>query len=225
MEVASLLDPSGFPIDLLDTAAVTTHIDARRKQPDAAVEGTRFANAELIGEDCREALDNLARFNLVTLDEENDRVRVHALVQRSASEHLDSAGLGMLASTVADALIEKWPDIERDTERAQLLRSNVAALIEHAGEALCKLHVHAVLWRAGRSLGECGLIEAAISHWAAMLGKAEQRLGLDHPDTLATRQTSPAGGGGGGCGRGRHRHPRSCWPTGCGCWAPTTPTP
>ena len=50
-------------------------------------------------------------------------------------------------------------------------------------------------------------------------------LGPDHPDTLTTRRNLAPGGGGRGSRPAPPPRSSSCWPTGCGCSAPTTPTP
>ncbi|MGH3972950.1 MAG: tetratricopeptide repeat protein [Pseudonocardiaceae bacterium] len=44
-----------------------------------------------------------------------------------------------------------------------------------------------MLFRAGRSLGECGLISAAVHYWTQTVTDATDALGPDHPDTLTTR--------------------------------------
>jgi Tetratricopeptide repeat len=44
-----------------------------------------------------------------------------------------------------------------------------------------------VLFRAGRSLGEAGLVIAAIAHFERLAVAATTKLGPDHPDTLTTR--------------------------------------
>jgi hypothetical protein len=46
---------------------------------------------------------------------------------------------------------------------------------------------HPVLFRAGRSLGEVGLVAAAVDYWQTMVTTATRVLGPDHPETLTTR--------------------------------------
>jgi hypothetical protein len=43
-----------------------------------------------------------------------------------------------------------------------------------------------MLWRAGESLCESGLVTAAIYYWT-QLATATEHLGPDHPDTLTSR--------------------------------------
>ena len=76
-------------------------------------------------------------------------------------------------------------------------------------------------WRgeAGDAAGAVAAFEAAAGRPAAGAGPRPPR----HPDH--PRQPAPTGGGRPGMRPARSPSSRSCWPTGCGCWAPTTPTP
>jgi Tetratricopeptide repeat len=77
--------------------------------------------------------------------------------------------------------------VERDTGYAQTLRANTAALRVHAEDHLWMPDGHVLLFRAGRSLDEAGLVKAAIAHFERLVTEATTRLGPDHPDTLTTR--------------------------------------
>jgi hypothetical protein len=70
-----------------------------------------------------------------------------------------------VAARAAAALIAIWPDVERDAQLAQLLRANTAALRSAAEDALWIPEVHAVLFRAGQSIGDAGQVGAATEHW------------------------------------------------------------
>ena len=50
-------------------------------------------------------------------------VRVHALVQRATLDSVTSGGV--LVRVAADALVQAWPVIERDTQLAQVLRAGL----------------------------------------------------------------------------------------------------
>ena len=67
----------------------------------------------------------------------------------------------------------------------QILRANTTILATRHREALWVPKRHPLLWRAGRSLGENGLVTAAIGYWTP-LAAAAQHLGPDHPHTLST---------------------------------------
>jgi hypothetical protein len=115
------------------------------------------------------------------------RVRAHALVQRATIEHLSPERVTTLVQTAAGALEQIWPDIERDPPLGQLLRANTTALTQRSATALWQPEGHPVLWRAGRSLGDSGLVSAAVGYWRQLTHTAEHMLGPDHPDTLTTR--------------------------------------
>ncbi|MDQ3154240.1 MAG: NB-ARC domain-containing protein [Actinomycetota bacterium] len=186
LQVASVLDPNGFPIDVVQTAAVISYVAAHL----ATAEGQRAPEgAALSGQDCRDALRNLARLSLLSVDPAGgpSGVRVHALVQRAAVEHLDHERVTSIVHAAASALPEVWPDIERDPQLGQVLRANTATLAGRQVDALWEPDGHPVLWRAGRSLGECGLVSAAVDYWTQMVRDADRVLGADHPDTLSAR--------------------------------------
>jgi Domain of unknown function (DUF4062)/Tetratricopeptide repeat/NB-ARC domain len=195
LELASMLDPNGFPITLIYTTAVaaylTDHRITRSEQLDRGNPDCADDDSSPVDDvQCRDALHNLARFSLLTHTPTTTRVgrvRVHALVQRAATEHLTAARLRNVAWAAADALLAVWPRIERETRLGQLLRANATSLADRAGSLLWEPTGHPVLWRTGTSLGECGLLDAAITYWTNMVATSERTLGPDHPSTLSTR--------------------------------------
>uniref|UniRef100_UPI000382B730 tetratricopeptide repeat protein n=1 Tax=Nocardiopsis alba TaxID=53437 RepID=UPI000382B730 len=150
------------------------------------------------------ALANLHRLNLIT---RNVRLReqehtepggtlvgAHQLIQRATREHTTTRPTGDSVKALADALLQVWPEVERDTSLAQQLRSNTTVLGGHhavqgrsSQEWLWEPEGHAVLFRAGRSLGEVGRVSEAESYWQRMVETAHRHLGPDHLDTLTTR--------------------------------------
>ena len=138
LELLAVLDPNGVPVDVVRTAAAAAYVAG----PGSASAGTPSTN--------------LARFSLVALDK-SDSVRVHALVQRAATEHLDQGRRHDLIRAAADALLQIWPPIERDAQLGATLRANALAVAARSDTALWVPAVHPVLKRAGHSLGERGL--------------------------------------------------------------------
>jgi hypothetical protein len=177
LELLSVLDPNGIPADLLSTDAATAYA------------ATHCATPPRDAQDLSDALHHLARLSLITLDSAAGAaaVRVHGLVQRATVEHLDPDRLGALHRAAADGLLAIWPEIERDTELGEVLRANAATLAAHAGANLWQPNGHLLLWKAGNSLGACGLLDAAIRYWAQMTSDSHRHLGPDHSDTLNTR--------------------------------------
>jgi transcriptional regulator with XRE-family HTH domain len=178
LELASLLDPAGITEDLFITPAAIAWMKDRgaRQSVDAA--------------SARDALRCLHRLSLVTLDEASSAraVRVHALVQRATSDNMLTDRLGGAVCAVAEALIQAWPDVERDRDLGEALRACAARLANHS-DPLWSLEDggHAVLFQVGKSLGEVGQPAAAAAYFEQLRSEAAARLGPDYPDTLSAR--------------------------------------
>ncbi|MFI6229623.1 tetratricopeptide repeat protein [Micromonospora echinospora] len=176
LDLAALLDPNGIPAHLFTTSAVTDHLRGLDRGDDAApVDRDAVADA----------LRNLHRLSLVTHG--GGHLRVHALVQRAARDRLTPEQLDTAARIAADALLQIWPVPERDSSTShQILYANTAALYEHRRQALLVSHGHAVLRRAGRSLGDTGHPADAMGFFVDLHTDCLRVLGPDHPHTLTT---------------------------------------
>ncbi|GIJ64481.1 FxSxx-COOH system tetratricopeptide repeat protein [Virgisporangium aurantiacum] len=176
LELAALLDPNAIPAHLLNTEPILDYCANRLDE-------------QITIEDTDDALHLLHRFSLITVDEATATIRVHALVQRAVREVIDPDHERGLAQAAADALLQQWPGIERDHTHAQPLRTSTSALHANTGPLLWNDHsgAHPVLFQAGHSLGRTGLVGDAIEYFRRLQTQAEQRLGPDHPDTLAAR--------------------------------------
>ncbi|MFD6887432.1 hypothetical protein [Streptomyces sp. NPDC059957] len=174
LQLTAMLDPNGIPEEVLTRDQALAHLAAHRTTPSGDSPG---------------ALRALHRLSLVghTPDTPHRAVRVHQLIQRAIRDPLAPDQQDQLARTAADALTAAWPDPERDTDLAQVLRANTTALTSCAGDALYRPDAHVVLDRNGRSLGEAGQVAAAIDHFHHLTDTADHHLGPDHPDTLAAR--------------------------------------
>ncbi|MFG3423352.1 tetratricopeptide repeat protein [Micromonospora sp. NPDC048063] len=176
LELAALLAPNGIPAEVFTTPATLSYFAAR-------------AGGLVEADDVTDALDNLARLSLATIDPDAGTVRVHGLLQRVVREATLTDHIAQLATTAADALQAIWPAIERDREHAQARRDNTTALHTHTGALLWSpTHgAHQVLFTAGHSLGKTGQVTAATAYFHTLHTTATERLGPDHPHTLATR--------------------------------------
>ncbi|MEU8186366.1 tetratricopeptide repeat protein [Micromonospora carbonacea] len=174
LELTALLDPNGIPAEVFITPAVLTHL-------------TAWTGVPVDNDDVTDALDNLAKLSLASIDD--GRVRVHGLLQRVVREATPTAHTAGLAVTAADALQGVWPEVERDREHAQALRDNTAILHAHIGPLLWNTAdgAHRVLFTAGDSLGETGQVRAAIDYFHTLHTTAIHHLSPDHPRTLSTR--------------------------------------
>ena len=181
LELAALLDPNGIPDTVLTSPPARGYLAARRA-------GTAHgAPAEVRKDDVRDALRVLYRLSLADHTPTAGRVRVHQLLQRTVRETHPADQRHLAARAAADALLAAWPEVERDTTLAQALRANTGTLQTVASDVLWEPDGHPVLFRAGRSLGDAGLVAVAADHFNLLRTAATHRLGPDHPDTLASR--------------------------------------
>jgi hypothetical protein len=180
LELASVLDPNGIPASVLTGPAALVYLTDRRDHEDAAPVDAEQAN---------DALHCLHRLSLANVDAGSTAhtVRVHGLVQRATREQINPDRLPVLVRAAADAVLHAWPEVERDRELGQALRANTASLQQHGRAWLWTPSPHQVLFRAGDSLGESGLVVAAVAYWEGLLRTATEELGSEHPDTLGSR--------------------------------------
>ena len=170
----ALLDPNGIPSAITTTPTVVKYLS------------TIWAVSNPVtADEAQDALAALTRLNLAT--SASGLIRVHGLVQRTTRERTHNHDINAAARAAADALLELWPDVEPGPEYAQTMRANTAALRGHAETQLWESLSHRLLFRTGRSLDNAGLVAAATAHWVGLTHDAQQRLGPDHPDTLASR--------------------------------------
>ena len=181
LSVAAVLDPNGIPNQIWSSRAVLEHVVTR-------VSG--LGPVEVSPGQVRRGLRNLHRLSLITHDPDPAAVaavRIHALVQRAALDVLADDVFAHTVRSAADALLEIWPPIERDTTFAAVLRRNAATLSTRHPSALWHPMSHHVLFRVGNSLGSAGQLTDALRHFDTVFRASEQALGLDHPDTLIAR--------------------------------------
>lgn len=196
LELASMLDPNGIPQSVLTSPPARAYLTRHRTSSAGTgneVSGSGGASADagwqVDAGDAADALHCLSRLSLAELDPAAlyREVRVHNLIQRTARESLPDGRRGPLARAAADALMAAWPDIERDTDLAQALRSSAAALDRCAPDELWQPAAHEMIFREGTSLGEAGLVAEAMAYFRSAVDLAARLLGPDHPDTLRAR--------------------------------------
>ncbi|MGB8939442.1 MAG: tetratricopeptide repeat protein, partial [Streptomyces sp.] len=183
LQLASMLDPNGIPRTVLTSPPALAHLTAHRTTPGGG------DDPDVTAEEASNALTALHRLSLIDHTPQNPQqaVRVHQLIQRATRDPLTPDQRDELARTTGDALMSAWPETERDTQLAQALRANAAALTASAEDALHRPDAHTVLYRLGHSLGEAGQAASAREHFHHLTDTTTRHLGPDHPDTLATR--------------------------------------
>jgi Tetratricopeptide repeat len=171
------------------TLAARRFLTASRDPDKQSLEHEAQDEPEVSAQDARLAVRNLHRLSLLTHDPNGGprAVRMHALTQRATLERLGPSALGTAVRAAAESLTQAWPTVENDPPLSQVLRANAAALASHHPTALWDTGAHPLLLRAGRSLGETGLVSEAVAYFTDLADQASARLGPDHPRTLATR--------------------------------------
>src|ERR1700733_7331868 len=119
LAMLAMLDPAGVP------AAVLTSTAAR-----AYIGGYSSDRAPATDQQVRGVLSSLAQVGLLTIDPSSG-IRtgcLHALVQECVRQVLPDAVRDAAAGAAAEALIQAWPDRNRDAYLDQALRDCAAAL-------------------------------------------------------------------------------------------------
>ena len=207
LTLTALLDPNGIPAAVLTAPTVLAYLTTHRG---TFPEGHAASSTDPVDADTAlHALACLHQLNLLTLNTKEPlaSVRVHALVQRATRDRLTVGQIHQVAHAAADALLFAWPEVEREPSLSQTLRDNTSTLHATSNGALWAIPTHTTRWRrltarmsrlprrkahpvllrAGESLGEAGLVEAAVRYWQDLRADAVRHLGPDHPDTLTAR--------------------------------------
>ncbi len=185
LQLASTLDGSGIPISVLTSKPALTYLADSR----AIISGSRPPLTEVSATDALGAVRSLHRLNLVDHNRSDacQTVHTHQLIQRATREALPPEARTKLASAASDSLAASWPDIDRNTRMDQALRANAETLLQVAGDKLFNPYPHVILFRLGRSLGEAGQVDLAISHFRDVAATSERINGHLHPLALAAR--------------------------------------
>ncbi|MBM7773950.1 tetratricopeptide (TPR) repeat protein [Actinokineospora baliensis] len=176
LAVMSLLDPNGIPLSVLTADPVLKYLSTGSGQ-------------EVNAETASRALGCLARLNLITVDTEvaGTNARVHALIQRATRDQVLEDRIPVLTQVAADALVDSWPTIERDSALGARLRANTATLAEYGEGLLDDTGTHSVLFRAGSSLGRAGQVHTAVAYHRDLLSRIHHHLGSEHSDAFDAR--------------------------------------
>jgi tetratricopeptide (TPR) repeat protein len=176
--LAAMLDHHGVPGSVLTSPAACGYITGRPSTANAADQVT-----------VRAAINNLAQAGLVTIDPGSAvrTVQLHASVQAAVRAYLPAADREQVMLTAADALLQTWPDPVEQPDLEQALRDCAAALRASDGGLLWKPEAHPLLFRAGLSLEQSRLSDAAIAYWKSMVATSTRLLGGDHANAVVAR--------------------------------------
>jgi tetratricopeptide (TPR) repeat protein len=184
LALAAVLDRNGIPGAVLTSPTACGYVAGR---PSTAA----GADQSLV----RAAINNLAQVGLVSIDPASAvrTVRMHASVQAAVRAWLPRADLEQVVLIAADALLETWPegDSEPRGEMTQALRdctSSLRAVDASLGASLLwKPEAHQLLFRAGVSLEDSRLGEAAIAYWQQIVATSTRLLGAGHANAVTAR--------------------------------------
>jgi tetratricopeptide (TPR) repeat protein len=176
--LAAMMDHHGIPGAVLTSPAACSYIAGR---PSTA--GGTDQNM------VRAAINNLAAVGLITIDPASPvrTVQMHASVQAAVRAWLPQSDLEQVALAAADALLETWPEGDSGPQLDQALRDCTAALRASDGGMLWKTEAHPLLFRAGLSLENSRLSDAAIVYWQSMLATSTRLLGPAHANAVVAR--------------------------------------
>jgi tetratricopeptide (TPR) repeat protein len=177
LALAALLDGHGIPRTVMAAPAAGAFLArggdhaARRERASAAL-----AALEQVG---------LLTVESVTAP---PTIRISPVLQAALRAAMPEGLAAQAASSVADALLEAWPEAEVPGWPASGLRSCVTALRQATGDLLWDGGCHPLLVRAGDSLDHARLVEAAVDHWLDLATTGGRLLGAGHPDTVLVSQ-------------------------------------
>ena len=196
IEAADAVGPSGLARPLAAVVAVLDPAGA----PEAVLAGhsvqallASAGYAEVSAEAVHDALRALHRLSVINHqpDTRDPRaVRMHTLTGRAVRAALATSSITESVRAAAGGVLEAWPEIEKDRQLAESLRSNTDVLADIDPDALWEADgfgMHAVLFRAGASLEKAGLVNQAVVYFEQLGSQSATRLGADHPNTLTSR--------------------------------------
>jgi tetratricopeptide (TPR) repeat protein len=178
LALAAMMDHHGVPGAVLTSPASCSYITGRPSTAGGADQNM-----------VRAAINNLATVGLVTIDPASSvrTVQMHASVQAAVRAWLPQADLEQVALAAADALLETWPEGDGGPQLDQALRDCAAALRANDGGMLWKTEAHPLLFRAGLSLENSRLSDAAIAYWQSILATSTRLLGPAHANAVVAR--------------------------------------
>ncbi len=177
LALAALLDGHGIPQTVLAAPAAGDFLAGGGDVPASS-------------ERARAALAALEQVGLLTVEPVTapPTVRISPVLQAALRAAMPEGMPDQAASSVADALLQAWPERELPGWPASGLRSCVATLRRITGDLLWHGGCHPLLVRAGDSLDRVRLTEPAVDHWRDLATTGGRLLGGGHPDTMLAGQ-------------------------------------
>ena len=177
LALIAMLDGHGIPQTVLTTPAAGDFVAGGRE---VAADGQRALTA----------LAALEQVGLLTIERAlaPPTIRISPVLQAALRAAMPDGMPDQAARSVADALLQAWPEQELPGWPASGLRSCAAALRRVTGDLLWAGSCHPLLVRAGDSLDHARLTEPAVDHWLDLAATSGRVLGDEHPDTMLVSQ-------------------------------------
>jgi tetratricopeptide (TPR) repeat protein len=172
LALAALLDGHGIPQSVFAAPPAGAFLAGGSDQASSEIAHAALAALEQVG--------------LLTV--EPATVRASPVLQAALRAAMPEGMPEQAASSVADALLQAWPEQEQLGWPVSGLRSCVATLRRITGNLLWDGGCHPLLVRAGDSLDRARLTEAAVDHWRDLATTSGRLLGGGHPDTMLAGQ-------------------------------------
>jgi tetratricopeptide (TPR) repeat protein len=190
---ADQLSPGGSPQLLLALAALLDGHSIPQAVFAAPAAGYFLAaggDVPASGERALAALAALEQAGLLTVDPATapPTVAISSVLQAAVRAAMPEGMPDQAASSVADALLQAWPEQELPGWPASGLRSCAATLRRITGDLLWDGSCHPLLVRSGDSLDRAGLTGPAVDHWRDLATTSSRLLGSGHPDTMLAGQ-------------------------------------
>jgi tetratricopeptide (TPR) repeat protein len=115
-------------------------------------------------------------------------VRISPVLQAALQAAMPAGMPDQAAASVADALLQAWPEHDLPGWPATGLRSCAAVLRQISGDLLWDGGCHPLLVRTGDSLDSARLTGPAVDHWHDLATTGGRLLGSGHPDTMLASQ-------------------------------------
>ena len=177
LALVALLDGHGIPLTVLAAPAAGDFLAGGGGAPAST-------------EHARAALAALEQVGLLTVEPvtEPPMVRINPVLQAALRAAVPEGMLDQAARSVADALLQAWPEQELTGWPVSGLRSCAATLRQTTGDLLWDGGCHPLLERAGDSLDRARLTGPAVDHWRDLATAGGRLLGGEHPDTMLAGQ-------------------------------------
>jgi tetratricopeptide (TPR) repeat protein len=176
LAIVAMLDGHGFPQTVLAAPAAAAFLSG--------------GDASASSEPARAALEAVEQLGLLTVEQATapPTIRMGLVLQARLRAAIPEGQQARAARSVANALLQAWPEQEIPGWPASGLRSCVAHLRRITGDLLWDGGCHPLLLRAGASLDHARLTESAVDHWRDLATTGSRLLGSGHPDTMLAAQ-------------------------------------